>query len=203
MATATDKPPGPSVAQSRRAQRKRADARKVAWLTDLIQVSASHHSGTQIAAGCNGCAELTRRVVALESKLQKYTRVVTQAVASLPTHLRHSDDYSDAMQFADGSELQLAAFGLRPGAVDDALVDDLSEPEGSVPNACALPVRELVQHYEDLSGSAAAPPSAVPATGGAHLLEGSAFFRQAAGEPAWLPATPPFHGGKFFYAYHW
>ena len=86
---AASKPPGHSVARRRRDQRKRADARHVAWLAGLLQESASHHSGSQIATAarvCSGCAAHAQRIATLESKLQRYEEVVPHAVDALPSH---------------------------------------------------------------------------------------------------------------------
>ena len=86
---AASKPPGHSVARRRRDQRKRADARHVAWLAGLLQESASHRSGSQIATAtrvCSGCAAHAQRIATLESKLQRYEEVVPHAVDALPSH---------------------------------------------------------------------------------------------------------------------
>ena len=79
------------TAQKRREQARRATARKVSWLSDLLRSSASHHTahgggggGSHKLVGslCPGCSVLSRRLISLEQRLLDFEKVAPQVFAA-------------------------------------------------------------------------------------------------------------------------
>ena len=73
--------PASGAAMRARERKKRAVAKKVGWLTALLQAQQPHHSDESVV--CPGCIALAPKVAHLDRTLQKLMRVVDTGSAEL------------------------------------------------------------------------------------------------------------------------
>ena len=154
------------AAQRRRAQRQRADARHVGWLTSLLQASSSHHSGAQVAAPLQ---ILASRLLALETDVAALQGAAMHADAEVTPDVRacaHADPGP-----AQGAPVglvasRIAVFDQHKHSAADATLGHAGAQPGAAPAHAAV---------------VSAADDHVPADGGGALARGA--------EP-WLHGIP-------------
>ena len=134
------------TARKRREQAHRATARKVIWLTGMLQSSASHHTATHGGNGnassgdltCSGCAVLKQRICTMEDRFTAQHEHLQISIHSLKSQLaaaQASPHTHDHVPYPDRGEHSVGAAQNIEPVVSDIFI---------MPNPISIGIQTMI-----------------------------------------------------------